>query len=66
MGTMISFAYTLDPNNHGFDDIPEWPEYDNNAKQMYQFSETGPSVIEDTYRQEAMQYINDNAASLGI
>lgn len=66
MGTIISFANTLDPNNYGFDDLPEWPTYDKNTKNLYQFVETGPAVIEDTFRQEAMQFINDNADSFGI
>ena len=63
---MIAFANTLDPNNHGFDDIPTWPKYDKNTKKLYQFLETGPVVAEDTFRQEAMQYINENADSLTI
>lgn len=66
MGTIIAFANTLDPNNHGFNDLPGWPTYDKDTKKLYEFKETGPSVISDTFRQEAMQYINDNAESLGI
>jgi acetylcholinesterase len=66
MGTIISFANTLDPNNHGFKDIPHWPTYGYNSKNLYQFEETGPVVINDDFREDAMRYINDNADTFVI
>lgn len=57
MGTWISFVYNQDPNQHGLK-LPYWPQYDQNAKKMFLFKETGPNVITDTYRSEQMDYIN--------
>lgn len=66
MGTMISFVTTLDPNNHGLADVPIWPLYTEDQKDTFLFSETGASIIQDTYREQEMDYINAHADSLLI
>lgn len=65
MSTVISFVNHGDPNRHGLE-IPEWPRYDTKSKSSYQFRESGPRVIADTYREEAMEYINSIGDSLRI
>lgn len=64
MSMWISFANTLDPNNHGVSSLPEWPAWNSTALSQYRFQEAGPDVIQDNYRADAMNYINDNAESL--
>ncbi|KAL5335517.1 Alpha/Beta hydrolase protein [Aspergillus crustosus] len=66
MSAIVAFANTLDPNNHGLKDLPHWPAHDKEAKALYLFKDAGPKVIEDTFRQEAMDFINENAEAFGI
>lgn len=65
MGTWISFIHNQDPNDHGMD-IPHWPQWDAESKQMYHFQESGPDVMTDTYREEQMGFINEIANTLRI
>jgi len=60
MSTFIAFANNLDPNTHGLPNLPLWPKFDNLNKKMFQFSEQGPTVITDDFRQAAMELINQN------
>ena len=66
MRTWISFVHDLDPNNHGLDYLPYWPQYDEaaNGKVFYMNgtldNTTNFHVEEDTYRQAPIKYINDH------
>ncbi|CAN8101770.1 unnamed protein product [Discula destructiva] len=55
--TAVSFVRNLDPNMHGLD-IPDWPEYTAEGLETYRFVESGPEVVKDDYRVDAMAYIN--------
>ena len=65
MSTWISFVHNLDPNEHGME-LPHWPQYDQQTKQMFHFQESGPDIITDDYRAEAMNYINEIGDSIRI
>lgn len=58
--TIISFVRNLEPNSHGLEDVPFWPEYTAEKLETYRFLESGPEVIQDDYRVERMQYINNH------
>jgi acetylcholinesterase len=59
MSTIISFATTYDPNNHGLD-LPYWPQYNTDNRTQFRYKEDGPDLIPDTYREEAFNFQNDN------
>lgn len=63
--TIISFVRNLDPNMHGLE-IPDWPEYTPDGLETYRFVESGPQIVKDDYRVEAMAYINDHPDSFLI
>lgn len=65
MSTVVSFVNHQDPNHNGLN-IPNWPQYDRTAKKSYQFRESGPKIITDDYRQEAMDFMNNNADTLRV
>jgi acetylcholinesterase len=65
MTTVVSFVNHQDPNHHNLK-IPNWPQYDLNAKKSYQFKETGPKIITDDYRQAGTDFFNDNADTLRV
>jgi acetylcholinesterase len=50
MSTFISFANSLDPNNHGLKSLPVWPKYDNAKPQLFQFREDQCAIIADDCR----------------
>ncbi|KIY62880.1 alpha/beta-hydrolase, partial [Cylindrobasidium torrendii FP15055 ss-10] len=52
---VIHFVNNLDPNGGN---SPAWPRWTSAGAQMLAFSDTGVTVIKDTYRQEAMEKIN--------
>lgn len=58
----IAFANTLNPNAKGYE---YWPEYGTN-KTLLQFSDTGSSLILDTYREAPIQWWIDNIDSLSL
>ena len=75
----IAFAHDLDPNGHGVNDnnghsIPEWPLYAKNASDAsegyasnLQFLSTLPGLAQveaDTWRAEAIHYLNQNSYTL--
>ncbi|BGP37499.1 hypothetical protein JCM10450v2_001404 [Rhodotorula kratochvilovae] len=51
----INFAYNLDPNAAGY---PDWPQYGSSAT-LLQFTDGKSSVVADTFRASAIQYIWD-------
>jgi hypothetical protein len=61
MSTIIAFVHSLDPNDHGLDDLPEWPEWDGQGKGMYRFREQGCDVVKDDFREKEIGFVNDNA-----
>ncbi|CCF32799.1 carotenoid ester lipase [Colletotrichum higginsianum] len=63
--TAISFIRTLDPNNHGLD-LAKWPRYTEDGLETYNFKESGPKVVRDDWRVEAMQFFNDHPDSFLI
>lgn len=63
--TSISFIRTLDPNNHGLD-LVNWPRYSEGGLETFNFKESGPEVIKDDWRLEAMQFFNDHPDSFLI
>lgn len=65
MTTWISFIHNLDPNQHDLA-IPNWPQFNEGSKALYQFKETGPELITDTYRAAPMEFINKSANGLRI
>jgi acetylcholinesterase len=65
MSTVVSFVNHQDPNHHDLK-IPNWPQYDLNAKKSYQFRETGPKIITDNYRQAGTDFFNENADTLKV
>ncbi|KAH9816019.1 lipase [Melampsora americana] len=59
----IAFANTMNPNVPG---LPNWPNY-GEEKLMLQIGALGSEgTTTDTYREEAMQYINDHPTSLAM
>ncbi|KAH8767278.1 carotenoid ester lipase [Diaporthe sp. PMI_573] len=60
--TAISFIRTLNPNNHGLD-LANWPRYSEGGLETYNFKESGPEVVRDDWRVEAMQFFNDRPDS---
>ncbi|KAJ0347526.1 hypothetical protein COL154_009607 [Colletotrichum chrysophilum] len=63
--TAISFIRTLSPNNHGLD-LADWPRYSEEGLETYNFKESGPEIVKDDYRVEAMQFFNDHPDSFLI
>lgn len=61
MKTYIAFVNSGDPNTHGDGGIPHWPAWDPKDKSMYQYKETGDSIIKDDYRDTQMRFVNDHA-----
>lgn len=61
MSTYIAFVNSLDPNNHGLTDLPQWPAWDPEERSMFVYKEDGPVIIKDDYRDTAMSFINDHA-----
>jgi acetylcholinesterase len=59
MSTIISFATTHDPNNHGLG-LPYWPQYNTANRTLFRYKEDGPDLIPDTYREEAFDFQNEN------
>lgn len=67
MSVLVAFTRNLDPNTAGLDDVPEWPQYDSASRQTMNWKEEGDAaIITDNYRQEQMQWLNDNGDSLRI
>jgi carboxylesterase type B len=60
----ISFAYELDPNGHGLENVPHWPEYTSSAPQNMVFrteKHSGGSVVEqDDWREEQIAWFNSH------
>lgn len=65
MSTIISFTTTHDPNNHGLN-LPYWPQYNTENRTLFRYKEDGPDLINDTYREEAFAYQNDNGDAFRI
>lgn len=57
--TAISFIRNLDPNKHGLG-LADWPRYSEGGLETYNFKESGPEVVKDDWRVEAMQFFNDH------
>jgi hypothetical protein len=60
MSTLIAFCNSLDPNTHGLNDLPQWPNYDPTERMQFKFAENGTEIFKDDYRTEAFDYINNN------
>lgn len=58
MGILVSFVHYQDPNNHGMNDMPHWPQYNYESRETIHFVEGNVDVIKDDYREEQMDYIN--------
>lgn len=65
----ISFVHDMDPNGHGVAGTPQWPLYrdegvGNGRNFVLDANVTGLGYAEsDTWRAEAIQYLNDVAVS---
>ena len=69
----ISFVNNLDPNMHGIEGVPTWPQYAVNATdaiqgygvnfKLAQEDQSLATVEDDTWRAEAIQYLLENSAS---
>ncbi|OJJ45241.1 hypothetical protein ASPZODRAFT_160156 [Penicilliopsis zonata CBS 506.65] len=61
--TWISFASTKDPNHHGLDWVPHWPEYTESQKNFVYNATLDDTlnlhVEEDTFREEQIQWWMD-------
>ncbi|OJD38004.1 carboxylesterase type b protein [Diplodia corticola] len=52
-GMWISFAYDLDPNNHGIPNVPHWDNYDPLSAAIFRFEDQGdtrPGMVPDDMR----------------
>lgn len=65
MSSLIQFANTLDPNTKDLG-LPHWPKYDKENPQQFQFREDGCRLIDDAYRKEQMDFLENNAASFRL
>lgn len=68
MSCLVAFVNDLDPNAHGIDNLPNWPQYKWGVpaigqEKLYHFTEPKVDLIPDGFRRAAMQYLNDNAES---
>ena len=55
----VSFVNTLDPNNHGIANLPNWPFYNVSEPGTNYFVDlSGPSLESDVYRIAASDFIN--------
>ncbi|GAA5917750.1 hypothetical protein JCM6882_001314 [Rhodosporidiobolus microsporus] len=52
----VSFIHDLDPNNHGIEGAPTWPNYQD-AHQNFVHNRHGSSVETDDFRTEGIDYI---------
>lgn len=66
MGSLIAFVNNLDPNGHGMEDVPAWPQYDSTDRSTMLWSETGVGIVADDYRKDAIAYLNEIGDSLRI
>ena len=55
----ISFVHDLDPNGHGVEEVEEWPVYARGEENLVFEAERGSFVDGDTYRAEAIGYLNE-------
>lgn len=60
MSKVIAFAATHDPNNHGLDDLPHWPQCNTQNRAPFRYREEGPDLIRDDYWKEAMDLFNSD------
>jgi cholinesterase len=51
----ISFVHDLNPNNHGVEDVPQWPEYSESASNFV-FRVDNSTVEADTWRTEQLDF----------
>jgi hypothetical protein len=59
----FSFVHTMDPNNgSSYMNWPEWKE----SKQLMNFSATGAVLINDDFRTDSYEWIQENVDSLHI
>ncbi|EIM84589.1 alpha/beta-hydrolase [Stereum hirsutum FP-91666 SS1] len=63
----ISFAVHLDPNFHGVDGVPYWPDYSNGTQNiLYRNSTEGGTTLEvDNWRQAGIAFINEWSMDFG-
>lgn len=61
MSTYIAFVNSHDPNTHGLQGLPTWPNWTPEGREMFMYKESGAEIIRDDYREEAFRFINDNA-----
>jgi hypothetical protein len=69
MGVLVAFVSAQDPNQHGMEDVPEWPRWDDDAsagKATMRFRESGVDVVRDDYRAVQMDYINEIGDDLRV
>lgn len=59
MRVLVSFIHNLDPNQHGEDDIPKWPQWDRQNLETIRFKESGVDIIRDDYRNASMAFFNE-------
>ena len=61
MSTYIAFVNSQDPNNHGLQGLPQWPNWTPEGREMFKYQESGPVIIKDDYREKQFEFINGNA-----
>jgi len=67
MSVLVAFTRNLDPNTAGLKDVPEWPQYDSARRQTMNWKEEGSvTIISDDFREEGMEWMNENADSLRL
>lgn len=66
MGVLVSFIHNLDPNQHGQEDLPEWPQWDAEHLATIRFSETEVDIIRDDYRNASIAFLNEMRDSMRL
>ncbi|KAL7757059.1 hypothetical protein ACKLNR_014052 [Fusarium oxysporum f. sp. zingiberi] len=60
MSTFIAFVNSLDPNNHGLADIPNWPTWEPEKKSLLLYAESRCEIIKDDFREKEINFINNH------
>lgn len=59
MGVLVAFVNQGDPNGHGMEGIPTWPQYEGEGRQTMLWKENGVDVVKDDWREEGMEFLNE-------
>ncbi|KAI1494514.1 Alpha/Beta hydrolase protein [Biscogniauxia mediterranea] len=62
----ISFLYNGDPNDPDNTDIPEWPQWNGDDKQLMQFFNDRASLLTDDFRQASCDWIEAHVDVLHV